>query len=500
MTTTTTPKAHWTRSGSRAAHLARGSATVCGTLLGGVRSDVYPDDRRCQRCTAWADRHPEQVAPEVAEVEGQDDVAAAEVVACRVKRCDAPATHAVTWAKSSPIDPEPFTANYCEAHARQKATTSERVNPTTGEAVPAPTFGAVDVTGWDPVDVDELHESDEWEVAAWEAATVPAWSARVVELATGERVFFEPDAHGVADVEADEVEAVPDAEACRCSGVFLGQAAWHDRPDCPRDRGPLRAPQGETGPDAVGRPTDAPARASQPNLLCACPDDRCAGTHHGVGEPCGCLPLPLGVEADAPAESTPDDVQAATCGFCGGSDGAVCDCAARSDVGAPDCPSWCATDGDHAREAVEEEAYRHARRLDADDAPWGVEVVRWDWFASASDDDGRPGVRVWLVGNGELSAAQARELAGLLSAAAELIEADAVDAAVSAELSARVGAWPGTWSDVAAALGVPSLRFARQLDGSDPFTAAELDALARYLGTTASEVVAAAEARLAGVR
>lgn len=40
---------------------------------------------------------------------------------CRVLRCKAIATHAVTWPQSSPIDPTPFSANYCERHAVDKS-------------------------------------------------------------------------------------------------------------------------------------------------------------------------------------------------------------------------------------------------------------------------------------------------------------------------------------------------------------------------------------------
>lgn len=49
---------------------------------------------------------------------------------CNLKHCNALATHAVTWAHSSPTDPTPFTANYCEHHAHEKHRTGG------GEPVP----------------------------------------------------------------------------------------------------------------------------------------------------------------------------------------------------------------------------------------------------------------------------------------------------------------------------------------------------------------------------
>lgn len=49
-----------------------------------------------------------------------------------------------------------------------------------------------------------------------------------------------------------------------------------------------------------------------PNLFCECSDDRCAGYHHAVGDPCGCFMLPPApedpveaVEAEAARAASP---------------------------------------------------------------------------------------------------------------------------------------------------------------------------------------------------
>jgi len=54
----------------------------------------------------------------------------------------------------------------------------------------------------------------------------------------------------------------------------------------------------------------AQLRASAPDApttlgACACPDDRCAGYHHEVGEPCPCADALAAWASDAPAAATP---------------------------------------------------------------------------------------------------------------------------------------------------------------------------------------------------
>ncbi len=199
---------------------------------------------------------------------------------------------------------------------------------------------------------------------------------------------------------------------------------------------------------------------ANPDLFCECPDDRCAGFHHAVGDPCGCYMLPLAcaacgheddthpragacdlcpagacqpIDTDADAEAdafatmnalilpdafgddapaTPDllpDVEADA-----GQPGAT------SDRPAPSCPSWCTEAAEHVAEAADpfEESYLHRRRLD-DDVPWAVEVVAWQRFAGGVVEPA--GVRVWT--DSDLTGADARELARLLVEAAVVVEA-----------------------------------------------------------------------------
>lgn len=201
--------------------------------------------------------------------------------------------------------------------------------------------------------------------------------------------------------------------------------------------------------------------SATPNLFCECPDDRCAGFHHDVGDPCGCFLLPLAcavcghetdahpragacglctsnacqpIDTDADAEAdavatlnalilpdafgddapaTPDplpDVEADA-----GQPGAT------SDRPAPSCPSWCTEAAEHAAEAADpfEESYLHAGRLGDDASPYCVEVVAWQRFAGGVVEPA--GVQVW-TDHSDLTGADARELARLLVEAAVLVE------------------------------------------------------------------------------
>ena len=54
-----------------------------------------------------------------------------------------------------------------------------------------------------------------------------------------------------------------------------------------------------------------------PDILCPnCPDDRCAGYHHAVGDPCGCFLLPLACAACGHEDETHG--RACACDLCPG--------------------------------------------------------------------------------------------------------------------------------------------------------------------------------------
>lgn len=196
-----------------------------------------------------------------------------------------------------------------------------------------------------------------------------------------------------------------------------------------------------------------------PDLLCPnCPDDRCAGFHHAVGDPCGCFLLPLACAACGHEDETHG--RAGACDLCprgvcqpidtdadaeadavatmnalilpdAFGDDAPAIPAPLPDAGqpgaasgrlAPSCPSWCTEAAEHVAEAADpgEEAYLHARRLNGDASPYCVEVVAWQRFAGGVLEPA--GVRVWSTGNGDLSPADARACAEALMGAALLAE------------------------------------------------------------------------------
>ena len=121
--------------------------------------------------------------------------------------------------------------------------------------------------------------------------------------------------------------------------------------------------------------------SATPNLFCECPDDRCAGYHHAVGDPCGCVTLPLACAACGHEDDT--HPRAGACELCPGGVCQPIDAPATlpgeddeadafatmnadalgdgDDAPAPSCPSWCTEQAEHAEETAEPrgEAYVH---------------------------------------------------------------------------------------------------------------------------------------------
>lgn len=186
-----------------------------------------------------------------------------------------------------------------------------------------------------------------------------------------------------------------------------------------------------------------------PDLLCPnCPDDRCAGYHHAVGDPCGCFLLPLACAACGHEDDT--HPRAGACDLCPRSVCQPIDAPATlpgeddeadafatmnalilpdalGDGGdapapspAPSCPSWCTEQAEHAEEAAEPrgEAYVHRAHVSADGAPFVVDVVAWQWFDRDAVEPAR--VLTWTQTRDDMTPADARAYAAALMAAAEL--------------------------------------------------------------------------------